>query len=234
MEYQNKIEAGLINEYKMKTTAIQIQNMQRMLKPIKIINPYAPELKLPDYIFKPLRTNTHYLTLIRSITYLHQYQLPIKKTKNGTEYIETTLEHIAIANELSKELLLRKSDELGGQLRNFFEELKRHCKSQEKQGFFAKEIRIKYRYHPQKLKRYLDDLEHRSYIKKIGGYMHKQGFEYEIIIWDDYQILKDGINILDKILEQLKNKTKNHNGSQHFHSTFTNHIVTVNGREAVN
>jgi DNA primase len=204
----------------------------------------APELKLPEYIFKPLRTNTHYLTLIRSITYLHQYQLPVKKTKNGTEYIETTLEHIAIANELSKELLLRKSDELGGQLRNFFEELKRHCKRQEKQGFFAKEIRIKYRYHPQKLKRYLDELEHRSYIKKIGGYIHKQGFEYEIAIWDDYQILKDGINILDKVLEQLKSKNKstshepeegkNHNGSQHFHTTFTNHIVTVNGKETVN
>lgn len=128
MEHQSNIAAGLINEKKIEQITVLIQNMQRMLKPVKIINPYAPELKLPGYVFKPLRTNNHYLTLIKAITYLHQYQLPRKKDKDGKEFIESTLEHIFIANELSKELLLRKSDELNGALRNFFESLKQMVK----------------------------------------------------------------------------------------------------------
>ena len=206
MEHQSKQAAGLINEVQINTRINQIRNMQRLLKPVKIINPYAPDLKLPDYVFKPLRTNTHYLTLIKSITYLYQYQTPVDHDKDGKPILKTTLEHIAIANELSKELLLRKSDELSGALRDFFERLKHYSTKNQKSSIFAKEVRTAFRFHPQKLKRYFDELENRSYIRKAGSYKHKQGFEYEIIIWDDYDQLKEGINLLDKTLEQLKSK----------------------------
>ncbi len=205
MAYQNKIEAGLIDEHQIHDIATLICNMQRILKPVKVINPYAMELRLPDYVFKPLRTNTHYLTLIRVITYFHQYQLPVKKTRQGTKYIATTLDHIAIANTLSKKILLRKSDELGGQLRGFFEALKKMVQASENPNFYAKDIRIKLRMHPMKINRYLRDLEMRSYIAKTGG-NQKKGYEYEVKIWDDYDILKDGINLLDKILTGLKKK----------------------------
>jgi hypothetical protein len=207
MKYQNQREAGLIDENKIQNIVTTIRNMQRVLKPLKVVNPYATELQLPHYVFKPLRTNTHYLTLIRAITFLHQYQLPVKKKPDGTEYIETTPEHIEIANELSKELLLRKSDELNGQLRNFFEALKEMVHQSGNETFYAKDIRNKLRMHPMKINRYLRELEMRSYIAKTGG-NQKKGYEYEIKIWDDYQVLKDGINILDNILDKLKTKSK--------------------------
>ena len=208
MEHQSKQAAGLINEKRINEITGIISNMQRLLKPVKIINPYAPELRLPDYVFKPLRTNNHYLTLIKSITYLYQYQLPEKAGKEGRPYIETTLEHIAIANELSKELLLRKSDELSGALRDFFERLKSiigNGKQQEQACFYSKDIRGKLRLNPMRVNRYLRELEMRGYIHKTGG-NQKKGYEYAITIWDDYQVLKDGIDILDKILERLNKK----------------------------
>jgi hypothetical protein len=61
-----------------------------------------------------------YLTLIRSIALLHQYQRPVKTTPhNGktVEYIEATLEDIEMANRLAHEVLGRSLDELPPQTR---------------------------------------------------------------------------------------------------------------------
>ena len=43
--------------------------MQTVLRPIKVRNPFAELLKLPEYVFKPLRTNAHYLAVIETITF---------------------------------------------------------------------------------------------------------------------------------------------------------------------
>jgi len=61
-----------------------------------------------------------YLTLIRAIALLHQYQRPVKTaTHNGrtVEYIEVTREDIATANRLAHEVLGRSLDELPPQTR---------------------------------------------------------------------------------------------------------------------
>ena len=42
--------------------------MQTVLRPIKVRNPFAELLKLPECVFKPLRTNAHYLAVIETIT----------------------------------------------------------------------------------------------------------------------------------------------------------------------
>lgn len=69
-------------------------------------------------MFKPRRTNAHYLAFVEVVTFYHQYQREKKHDPDtGEEYIETTLEDIAEANKLMKEILLRKSDELNGATR---------------------------------------------------------------------------------------------------------------------
>ena len=59
--------------------------------------------------------------------------------------------------------------------------------------------------HPQKLSRYLLNLEQRGLIKRINS-NRQTGYEYEVISWDDYQTLKNDVDILDRILEKLKSK----------------------------
>jgi hypothetical protein len=219
MDYQRKQKAGMINEQSQTEARQLLQNVQRLLQNVKVINPYALELRIPDLVFKKLRTNMHYLRLIEIITLYHQCQREIKTDPAGQRYIETDLNDIAIANWLVKESLIRKSDELSGELREFFESLK--SKSSKDNTFFAKDLRKVLRMHPMKLSRYLVQLESRGYVKRTGG-NRQQGFEYQVSEWDDYALLKAGVDILDHKLEQLRQKL---NGkaplSQVLHTAFT-------------
>jgi DNA primase len=203
MNYQNKIAAGLVDFRKIETIQNLLKNAQRMLVPIEVRNPFQPELILPNVIFKPLRTNTHYINLIKSITFLHQHQLKVQKDENGTKFIETKLEHIEWANKLCRESLLRKSDQLSGAQRTFFEMLKNYMKREKKETFFVKEICQEFRLFRTQVKRNLDALENTFLITKVNENA-KTGFEYKIEFWDDYTLINNEINALDLKLADLR------------------------------
>jgi DNA primase len=96
------------------------QNAQRLLRPLAVLNPYADQLTFLDAKTRTRRDHEKYLTLIDAIALLHQYQRPLKKDKHlghVTEYIEVTLDDIAIANELAHEVLGKTLDELPPQTR---------------------------------------------------------------------------------------------------------------------
>ena len=205
MHYQRKQQAGLINETGQQQAKQLLRNAQRLLRQIRIINPYATQLEIPQCVFKKLRTNMHYLKLIEIVTFYHQKQREIKTDQSGKPYIETAIEDIECANFLVKETLLRKSDELNGELRDFFERLKNTVTAKKVQSFYSKDIREQFRMNPMRINRYLRELESRGYIGRNGG-NRKYGFEYEITAWDEYEKLKSGINILDEILQKLKEK----------------------------
>ena len=66
MQYQRLASAGKLNEQEQIEAAELLQNVQRVLKPIRVINPFAEYLELPRSVFKPRRTNSHYFTVHRS------------------------------------------------------------------------------------------------------------------------------------------------------------------------
>jgi hypothetical protein len=74
MNYQRAVSAGQVNEQEQCQSRLSLQNVQRILKPIKVINPFAMYLSLPSAVFKPRRTNSHYLQFIEAITFYKQYQ----------------------------------------------------------------------------------------------------------------------------------------------------------------
>ena len=215
MDYQRKLQAGLVDENSQNIAKQLLKNTQRLLKPIKVINPYATQLKIPDSVFKKLRTNMHYLRLIEIITFYHQFQREPKTDSKGQRYIETSLEDISWANRLVKESLLRKSDELNGQLRSFFEILKATIskRPEDQRAFYSKEIREQFRMNPMKANRYLRELEMWGYIRQVGG-NRKIGFEYEVAAWEEYQHLQSGIDILDSTLQKLKDKEAKNNSKK--------------------
>src|SRR3984957_14498899 len=78
------------------------RNAQRLLKPVFVVNPYARELTFLDSQTRTRRDHMKYLTLIRSIALLHQWQRPHKMVMHGgkgLEYIEVTIADIEKANE---------------------------------------------------------------------------------------------------------------------------------------
>jgi DNA primase catalytic core len=208
MDYQRKASAGKINHKLEADLKAFFKDMQSLLKPIRVINPFAELLKIPQEVFKPLRSNAHYLQFIECVTFYHQHQRTVKTTALGERYIETTLEDIEATNKLLKDVLLAKSDELSGACRTFFEVLKAQLKSTEKVSFYAKELRNSLRINPKTLSRYLYDLQRYNYIKIVGGDKHRRGYEYEVVDPKEYQLLQQNIkSALDKALEQVKQKS---------------------------
>jgi len=207
MAYQGKVAAGLINFKRYEENINLLKACQLLIKPMEVIVPFAGKLELPPHVFKKMRTMNHYLTLVKAITLWNQEQRKTTTGSEGNPYLVATLEDVEWANYLCKDALLRKSDELGGKTRNFFESLKELQTEMQKGNpvFYAKDIRKYFRLHPMQLKRFLDELEGRGYIK-CKSRSNKTGNEYEITVWDDYQLLKNGINMLDTLLEKLKNE----------------------------
>lgn len=204
MDYQRKLSAGKINTDEQEATRKLLQNTQRILQPIKVINPFAEWLKLPQEVFKPRRTNTHYLDFIETVTFYHQYQRPQQVNKEtGELYIETTIEDIKLANELMKEVLLRKSDELSSVCRSYFEKLKDYLKSELKNKYKVREITDRLHIPISSVKRYQTELLEHSYIIQSGG-NRKKGYEYQINIKESYQELKNKVaKVLDDTLNTI-------------------------------
>jgi predicted transcriptional regulator len=194
MHYQRAVSAGQINEAEEIKSAEILRNAQRVLKPIKVVNPYAMYLSLPSAVFKPRRTNSHYLQFIEAITFYCQWQRQKKyDEQTGEEYIETTIEDIKEANELITEVLLRKSDTITGATRNYLETLKGYLKEKQQTTFTNTEIRRNLRIKESTLRNYNNQLLLEGYIKKTKAEKGKT-YHYEIVNIAEYTDLKEQIN----------------------------------------
>jgi predicted transcriptional regulator len=213
MQYQRLFAAGKIDVTQQQQIQKLLQNVQRILQPISVRNPFAEQLIIPKEVFKPRRTNAHYLAFIEAITFYKQYQREHKVDKESGEiFIETTLEDIAEANELMKNILLKKSDELGYATRKFLENLKKYLQENKLKTFANKQIRTALKENPNNQKRYMVELQQYGFIKKVEDKTTNQrkGFLYEIINYEEYNQLQSIINsALDGVLEKLqKQQTK--------------------------
>lgn len=194
MNYQRFMSAGKINVQEQIESTQSLQNVQRLLKPIRVINPYAEYLELPQSVFKPRRTNSHYLQFIEAITFYKQYQREKKyDEQTGEEYIETTIEDIKEANELIIEVLLRKSDTITGATRNYLESLKDYLKKNNQTTFTNAEIRRNLRIKETTLRRYNKQLLEENYIQRVKKVKTKS-YCFEVVDVDEYNNLKEQIN----------------------------------------
>ncbi len=93
---------------------------QTLLRPLAVVNPYAERLTFRSESTRMRRDHAKYLTLIDAIAFLHQYQRPVKTATvagEAIEYVEVTLDDIALANRLASDVLGRSLDELPPQTR---------------------------------------------------------------------------------------------------------------------
>lgn len=190
MAYQRHLYAGKVDEEYQEASAKLLRNVQRLLKPVKVINPYAEHLRLPKTVFKPRRTNLHYLQLIEVVTFYHQYQREeLCNESTGELYIETTLEDIKMANTLIKEVLLRKSDRLNGATRDYVESLRVYLTNLGRNTYTNQEIRREFRISETTLRRYHKALLEQAHIEKIGG-NRTSSFEYKILDVNEFKDLE--------------------------------------------
>jgi hypothetical protein len=219
MHYQRAMSAGTVDKDAEHKAKQLLQNTQRLLQPVSVRNPFAELLELPQAVFKPRRTNSHYLQFIEAITFYHQHQREwhVDKT-TGEEYVETTVEDIETASRLIRETLLRKSDELNTACRKYFEYLKAFLKSESKTVFSNKEVRRALKVNHSNQKRYMLQLLQNNYIRKSTG-TKARGYQYEVVSYQEYEQLKNSINtVLDDVITKIKNSPKQFNSSQEVQS----------------
>ncbi len=204
-EYQTKLSAGEVNKERESQYKELFKNMQRVLRPINIINPFAKYIELPEQVFKPRRTMTLLLGFIEAITFYHQYQREVKKDASGQLYIETAIEDIEAAFTLLKDVLFSKSDELAKATRSFFERLKQYIADNSLESFTPQQIRKAFRIEPRTIQRYIRELKQYGFIKPVGGFKHRKGFEYNVSDAEEYGRLKSEIDThLQAIIEKLR------------------------------
>jgi DNA primase catalytic core len=116
LQRQRETLEGLLAKSRREDLLKLHRNAQRLLQPLAVVNPYADQLSFRDDQTRSRRDHVKYLTLIRSIALLHQYQRDLK-THGDLRYIEVTPEDVALANELAQEVLGRTVDELLPQTR---------------------------------------------------------------------------------------------------------------------
>jgi hypothetical protein len=178
------------------------RNAQRLLRPLLIANPYAPQLTFLDVRTRTRRDHMKYLTLIRAITLLHQYQRPMKTIDHrgkSVPYIEVTLEDIEVANRLAHEVLGRTLDELPpqtrrllGVLREMVEEASKKLEMDRRDYRFSRrDVREYTGWGHTQIKVHLSRLEDMEYVV-----LHRadrgQGFVYELL----YRVLAPRLSSL--------------------------------------
>lgn len=165
------------------------QNAQRLLKPLRVVNPFADALRFPDSSTRMRRDHQKYLSLIRSIALLHQRQREVRHDE-GEPYVEVSLSDIELANRLAAEVLGRTLDELPPQTRRCLELVRcwvlERCKErgveQPSLRFGRREVAEALGWSYSAVRKHLDrlvDLEH--VLAHRGG--RGQSFVYELL-WD--------------------------------------------------
>ena len=166
------------------------QNAQRLLRPLAVVNPFARQLTFLDDRTRARRDFPKYLTLIRVIALLHQYQRPVKTVQHHgktVEYLEVTLNDIAVANRLAHAVLGRSLDDLPPQTRRLLSALDgwvaRGCTLQGGQRgeyrFTRRQLREALNWGDTQLKLHLGRLLELEYLR-----LHRSGtggFEYVLL-----------------------------------------------------
>jgi len=136
LQRQRQTLAGLLQDESRDAILTLHRNAQRLLQPLKVVNPYADQLTFLDDKTRTRRDHMKYLSLIRAITFLHQYQREIKTVQHrgkAVRYIEVIPADIATANSLAHEVLGRTLDELPPQTRKLLTTLHAWVKSESAQ-----------------------------------------------------------------------------------------------------
>ena len=78
------------------------RNAQRLLAPVRVSIPYTKQLCFPASWTRGRRDHQRLLHLIEAVTFLHQAQRESKRTPDGEEYIEATIDDYAQAYDLAR------------------------------------------------------------------------------------------------------------------------------------
>lgn len=176
-------------------------NMQRLLKPLTVTFPDKIELDYPDGRIQMRGEQEKFLSLVKAIVLLFQYQRKRGEEKrlDGTvyEYVQCTQKDVALARELGRQVFPRNVDDVsptGRTLLGHIDELVQekaeiiHGEDPEKEidlssiPFTRKELREKTGWSETQIRMNIEPLVELGYLGKIGG---RQGSTCRYLLLDN-------------------------------------------------
>lgn len=188
------------------------QNAQRLLASLPVIMPWAQQLTFRHDQTRMRRDNAKYLSLIASITLLHQHQRTLIDLGGGNLAVESTIEDVELANRLVSQVMGRSLDDLLPQTRqllvlidNFVNQQSRESKlSRNLVRFTQRQLREYFGWTDHQIRHHLKRLTELEYVlaHRTG---HGNGREYELL-YDGQG--RDGESFLLGLADPAKLKQK--------------------------
>ena len=151
------------------------------------MNPFEGLLTYPEDQLLVRRDHPKYLNLILAVTFLYQMQRPVKRDEViGDEYLETTLEDIAIANDLAHQLFGHSLDDLSCPSRTLLELITGYVAQKSAGGpadkvtFNRRELRETFKWGDTRLRTHLEELIEMEYVLPLSG-RFGQTFQYRLL-----------------------------------------------------
>jgi len=150
---------------------------QRLLKPLRVVDPFEPLLGYGDGRLLFRRDHPKYLNLILAVTFLFQMQRPIKQSATIGEHIEVTLDDLALANELALELFGHSLDDLSPPSRELLRLIREYVQRRAAElkiepsrvEFHRRELRENLQWSEYRLRCHLRELERLEYLLPVAG-----------------------------------------------------------------
>jgi DNA primase catalytic core len=186
--------AGLVEDEARAAVLALHRNAQRLLRPLKVVNPHGEKLTFLDDRTRTRRDHKKYLTLIRTIALLHQHQREVKtriERGRAVEYIEVTLGDIAAANRLAHEVLGRCLDDMPPQTRRLLALIQAMQQGRAKQTkgdgghWRRRDLRAACGWGDSALKLHLSRLVELEYVIARRDPEHLNGLLYELVFDGD-------------------------------------------------
>jgi hypothetical protein len=176
-------------------------NMQRLLKPLTVTFSRDLRLAWPYSRLQMRREQQKFVSLVKAIVLLHQYQRKTGTMKrlDGTkmEYVQATQKDIDLALELGREVFARNVDDVSPTARKLLSEIVLLVKEKYDDmksldakrdlfmyevPFMRKELRERIGWSETQVRRNIDQLVELGYIGRLGG---RQGSTFRYALLDD-------------------------------------------------
>ncbi|BBO72180.1 hypothetical protein DSCA_61100 [Desulfosarcina alkanivorans] len=188
---QRHTMAGMLSSMSADAVMAKHRNANRLLQPVKVVNPYAELLTFTSKSLRARRDHTKYLNLISAVSYLFQYQRrrrTVEHEGQAIEYIAVTLADIEKANTIANEVLGRSLDELSPSSRALLHLIREmvlaHCEQNkltpEQYRFTRRDIRHFSGWSDFQVKTHIRQLEDLEYIYPVMGKKGKT-YIYELL-----------------------------------------------------
>jgi len=196
LQRERRTLPGLVAREERRELLRVLRNAQRLLRPLAVVNAYAPALTFPSERTRARRDHEKYLTLIDAIALLHQHQRPVREQTiagRTVEYLEVTREDIALANTLAPEVLGRSLDELPPQTRALLGHIRALVQAKKGAAFGRRELRQACGWSLTQVRAHLDRLVELEYLAVRCGRMGTL-FLYDLLLPEDMPL---GVPLLE-------------------------------------